>query len=508
MKTHLKKIILLATLSLGSFSCTESFLEENPVSVLNPASFYTNEAGLTQGVNACYASLRPVYGENEGPFFLALLGTDEFLTGKNVAGSNIARYDANFNSSMGATAFVWQNLYKTINTANTVLANGDRVNMDPTLKNRLLAEARFLRAHSYFYLVQYFGNISLLTEPTIGLQTEFVRNTTDEVYGLILEDLQFAETHLPATPSEWGRLTKTAAQHQLAKVFLVRKNWKAAAENALKVINSGRHRLEADYVKLFDVTNQTNSEIIWSIQYENDLLNSGNGNLAHTWFTNSYSDIQGMQRSLEWGRPFTRFAPTNYLMELFDQTKDQRWNIWRRFEDYSYNNPASLPTGKKLGDPIDPSWKTKPEFHWALKKFQDPSRPSVNETRGNKDQIVFRLGETYLLAAEALMMDGNLTEAARYFNEVRKRAARPGVNFTIQPSELTIDAVLDERSRELAAEVNRRADLVRTGKLLERGRKYGDPQAAANLKEAYLLLPIPQAQIDLTTSDYPQNPGY
>lgn len=505
----IKNNILLAAICVLSFSCTESFLKENPVSVLSPASFYTNEAGLTQGINAAYAGLRPVYGEDEGAFFLALLGTDEFVTGKNVAGASIAKYDANFNSTLTATGFVWRNLYKTINTVNTVLANEDRVTMDPTTKNQLMAEARFLRAHCYFYLVQYYGDICLLTQPTVGLQTAFERSAKTEVYDLILKDLQFAEANLPSTTSQWGRVTKTAAQHQLAKVYLVLKDWKAAAENAVKVINSGRHKLEADYVKLFDVTNQTNSEIIWSIQYENDLLNSGaTGNLTHAWFTNSYSDIQGMQRTLEWGRPFTRFAPSNHLMELFDQAKDQRWSIWRRFEDYSYNNPASLPAGKKLGDPIDPSWKGKPEFHWALKKFQDPSRTSVNETRGNKDFIVFRLGETYLLAAEAYLMDGNLTEAAKYFNEIRKRAARPGIDFTVQPAALTLDTILDERSLELAGEVNRRADLLRTGKLLERGRKYGDPAAAANLKDYHILLPIPQNQIDLTTSAYAQNQGY
>lgn len=505
----LKNTTLLTLVSMLSISCTESYLKEDPVSVLNPASFYTSEAGLTQGVNAIYASLRSMYGEDEGVFFLALLGTDEFLTGKNVAGASVAKYDANFNATLTATASVWRNLYKTINIANTVLANEKNATMDSVVKNQLMAEARFLRAHSYFYLVQYYGDISLLTEPTNGLQTVFKRDSKEEVYQLILKDLQFAEANLPASSTQWGRLTKTAAQHQLAKVYLVLKDWKAAAENALKVINSGKHKLQTDYAKLFDVANQTNSEIIWSIQYENDLLNSGaTGNLAHAWFTNSYSDVQGMQRTLEWDRPFTRFAPSNQLMGLFDETRDQRWKIWRRIEDYWYNNPTSLPTGKKLGDPIDPSWKGKPEFHWALKKFQDPSRISVNETRGNKDFIVFRLGETYLLAAEAYLMDGNPAEAAKYFNEIRKRAALPGIDFTISPADLTLDAILDERSRELAGEVNRRQDLIRTGKLLERGRKYGDPDAAANMKEYHILLPIPQNQIDLTTSDFSQNPGY
>ncbi|MPR31878.1 RagB/SusD family nutrient uptake outer membrane protein [Salmonirosea aquatica] len=508
MKTYLKKYLVPVILVATTFSCTGSFLKENPVSVLNPASFYTSEAGLTQGVNAVYASLRSVYGENQGPLFLALMGTDEFLTGKNVAGAHIVKYDATFNSSMGETAFVWQSLYKTINTANVVLASEENVSMNQEAKNQLLAEVRFIRAHAYFYLVQYFGEISLLTEPTIGLQTDYERNTREDVYGQILEDLTFAEANLPSTTNDFGRVTKGAARHQLAKIHLVLKNWTAAADYAKKVIESGVYELQDDYVSIFEVDNQINSEIIWSIQYENDLLNSGAGNQSHTWFTNSYSDVQGMQRTLEWGRPFTRFSPTTHLMNLFEKDKDQRWHVWRRFEDYFYNNPASLPAGKKLGDPIDESWRGKPEFHWALKKFQDPSRLSPNETRGNKDFLVFRLGETYLIAAEALLMAGKPDEAAVYFNEIRRRAAKPGVDFLISSSALTLDLILDERSRELAGEVNRRADLVRTGKLLERVRKYGDPAVLTNLKEHHVLLPIPQNQIDLTTSVYSQNEGY
>ncbi|MFC5408745.1 RagB/SusD family nutrient uptake outer membrane protein [Larkinella bovis] len=509
MNTYFKRTLLLLTLGLGSCSCTEEFLEENPVSVLNPKSFYTTETGLRQGVHAAYASLRPIYGEDAQPLYFSLFGTDQFFSGKAAVGAYLIQYDANLTSALSEVNYVWTNFYKTINLANTILANENNVTMNQEAKNQLMAEARFIRAHSYFYLTQLFGDVSLLTEPTVGLQTDFKRNPTSEIYDLIVKDLLYAEANLPAKSPQLGRLSKAAAQHQLAQVYLVLKNWKAASENALKVINSGNHRLEADYVKIFDPSNQTNSEIIWSIQYENDPINSGSaGNTAHMWFTNSYSDIPGMQRTLEWGRPWTRFAPTDYLMSMYDEKKDQRWNVWRRFDDYSYNNPASLPAGKKFGDPIDESWRGTIEFHWALKKYQDPTRPSFNETRGNKDFIVFRLGETYLLAAEALMMEGKLTEATKYFNEVRKRAARPGVDFSIKESELNIDLILDERSRELAGEANRRFDLLRTGKLVERVKKYGHPVGAANIKEMHLLMPIPQRQIDLSTSNYPQNPGY
>jgi hypothetical protein len=87
--------------------------------------------------------------------------------------------------------------------------------------------------------------------------------------------------------------------------------------------------------------------------------------------------------------------------------------------------------------------------------------------------MYMRLGETYLIAAEALMMQGKLTEAAFYFNELRKRAAFPGVEIPlISAEELDIDLILDERGRELAGELQRWPDLKRTGKLVERVRKY------------------------------------
>lgn len=485
----------------------DGFLDENPRSVLNPVNFYTDETGLSAGVHSAYASLRPIYGESELPYRLTTLGTDIFTTGKGQLGLPFEFYDVNLNSFTEGLSHVWGTFYRTINLTNTIIVSAESVSMNEERKARLVAEAKFLRALSYFWLVQQFGDIPLKLEPTTSVITEAVRTPTSEVYALIIEDLKYAEAHLQPSYPQWGRIRKGAAQHLLSKVYLVLKDWTQAAGLAKKIIEDrSNYELVPDFTQIFHHDNQVNKEIIYSVQYENDVVNSGAGNQSHLFFQNSYSDIPGMQRVLQWGRPFSRFGPTDYLMRLFDDEKDERTDSWRTFDDYYYNYGATLPPGKTLGDPVDESWRNTVEFHWTLTKYWDPTRPNVNEARGNKDFIVFRLGETYLIAAEALMMAGNTEEAATYFNEVRRRAARPGVDFSVSPGELTIDLILDERARELAGEMHRWFDLVRTGKALERIRNYS--ARGQEIRDHHLLRPIPQSQIDLLTVSFAQNPGY
>jgi hypothetical protein len=151
-------------------------------------------------------------------------------------------------------------------------------------------------------------------------------------------------------------------------------------------------------------------------------------------------------------------------------------------------------------------------FHYiSLKKFDDPTRPNANEDQSAKDVYLFRLAEMYLIAAEAEMMLGNLTPAAQYVNEVRKRAALPGqtANMTITEAQLSIDFLLDERAREFAGEQMRWFDLKRTGKLVERVRAY-NPDAAPNIEDYHTVRPIPQAEIDAVTNkeEFQQNLGY
>lgn len=488
-------------------SCEKSFLKEEPRSVLNPTNFYVDEAGLNAGVNAAYASLRPIYGESEMPFRLTLLGTDLFTYGKGVLGVPFNIYNPDLNSNAAETTEIWANLYKMINVANNVINSAPAVQMDAGRKDRLVSECLFIRALSYYWLAQQFGAVPLRLEATAGVITEATRVAPADIYKQMVTDLQSAETKLAITYPQNGRITKGAVQFLLSKFFLLQKDWANAELYAKKVITEDGYRLEPVFYDVFLSTNQLNKEIIFSVQYENDPANSGTvGNQTHLYFQNSYSDIPGMMRVLMWGRPFSRFAPTPYLMSLFDDAKDSRTDIWRMFDDYYYNNPAALPAGKKLGDPIDESWRGKIEFHWALLKYWDPTRPNVNEARGNKDYIVFRLAEAHLIAAEALMMQGKQAEGITYFNAIRRRAARSGINMDITAAQLNINAILDERARELAGELDRWFDLVRTGTAKERIIAYS--ALGQGIKDFHLLRPIPQNEIDRLSTPIAQNPGY
>ncbi|MEP6618398.1 MAG: RagB/SusD family nutrient uptake outer membrane protein [bacterium] len=152
----------------------------------------------------------------------------------------------------------------------------------------------------------------------------------------------------------------------------------------------------------------------------------------------------------------------------------------------------------------------------VLKKFQDNLRiGGFNDQNGGKVQVVSRLGEVYLIAAEADLGLGNTTEAAQMINVLRTRAASPAHKadpaFQVTAGQINLDFIMDERERELAGEMSRWYDMTRPGVnfFLARVGKY-NPKAKANLQAKHILRPIPQSQIDgvVVGPKYPQNPGY
>jgi hypothetical protein len=145
----------------------------------------------------------------------------------------------------------------------------------------------------------------------------------------------------------------------------------------------------------------------------------------------------------------------------------------------------------------------------TLNKFLDPTRTSTNQEPGQRDLVIMRLSNTYLMLAEALMRGGNATAAVPYVNAVRTRAAKPGQTAAMQitAADLNLDFILDERARELTGETTRWFDLKRTGKLVERVKKY-NAAGAPNIQEFHNLRPIPNNEILLSTGTMAQNPGY
>jgi len=525
-------------MALALTGCVD--LEERVVSGITGPQYYQSPAGLEDALLAAYEPLRGYYGSQEG-WVMSSIGTDLWKDGSlNQDWYN--RYSAGLNPSSPFLTSVWNSMYRGINNANTVIDRADGIpGMNESHRNVRVAEARFLRAHYYYLLVMHYGPVHLTLEETIGVETEADRAPEEAIFAAILEDLTFAEEHLPAVQDQWGRPTRDAARHMLSKVHLVLQNWEEASGHAIQVINSGNHHLLDDFAELWDHDNEQNAEVIWSVQYTTDLNANGSGNWGHLGFLARYDQVPGMVRDLHNGRPFSRIRPTTFLLrDIFGNDprngglhveNDVRYHASFN-EVFFYNDAGGLPDGAALGDTaawftadyrvqdLSPAQRQNNRFlllgledftiRWypSLTKVRDRNRAHFQDAAGSRDQFVMRLAETYLIAAEALMMQGRVGEAADYFNEVRRRAAYPGQTIPlIAPGELDLDAILDERARELVGEQHRWIDLKRTGTLVARVRAH-NPFASSNIQDHHTLRPIPQQQIDRTSNEYPQNPGY
>ncbi|RDB07970.1 RagB/SusD family nutrient uptake outer membrane protein [Runella aurantiaca] len=546
----MKKISTIISLLLiaGVLISCNDLLVENPVGLATADSYYSTPKGIEDGLKATYTPLRNFYGR-EHSFFLTVTGTDMYTNGFGGATNNpdYNNYSPNFLGSSAYVKTIWDNFYVGINQANAVIGRAPKVaGLNAVQRNRIIGEARFLRALYYFHLVEQYGDIHFTLEETQGVETEAKRTSVATVYQQgIIPDLQFAVANLPAKAQAYGQATKHAAEGLLARVQLTLGNWAEAEKMAAAVINSNNHSLVKNYSDLWDITKELNTEVIWSVQYTDNPLTNGPGNQGHLYFQFDYTLNPAMTRDVANGRPFQRFMPTNYTLNLFDLSKDSRFDgtfktVWIANTKATINGKTVQPGDtaikivmRPVADAVQkaaPYWLIDYNNKWVgsvtdqleiggssrrqfptLKKYLDPLRVSVNAEDGRRDFMVLRLAEMYLIAGEAAFRQGNLTKSAEYVNVVRTRAALPGkvAEMQIKSADLNEDFFMDERGRELAGEMLRWYDLKRSGKFLERLKKF-NLDAAANVKEMHLVRPIPQTQIDRVTNpgDFPQNPGY
>lgn len=535
-KTYIAFILTLACLT---WSC-DKFLEEDLVTDVSADSHYTTEKGFEDAVNATYAGLKSFYGQEIG-FTMTSFGTDIFTNGSDGSYKDLNTYEGSFNAASPYARDAWRDWYKGINQANAVLTRSEELDMDETQKNLRLAEVRFLRALFYFNIVTTYGDAHLSLEETEGVETDANRTASEEIYKqAIIPDLEFAIDRLPDSQSDYGRATKAAAEFLLGKVLLTRGytsyaegNDASRAEALLTNVtdNYGFVLLE-NYGALWDIGNQENEEVIFSVINSKTQVDDGTddlGHRGHLYFLMEYDVLPGMTRDIANGRPWKRFRPTDFLLDLWDRDKDVRYDEGFTHVWYTNNPNETLQTGDTAvyipGPGKDVEWPqslqdTKPymvvtndeyteRLYPSISKWLDPTRPDRQKTQGQRDHILMRLADAYLLRAEARLQQGNTTGAAEDVNAVRRRAAKEGMEteMEVTAADVNLDYILDERARELFGEGYRWWDLARTGKLVERVRLH-NPRGAVNIQDYHALRPIPQDQIDRTTNEYPQNPGY
>ncbi len=566
----MKKILIYAGLliSLLGSSC-KKLLEEEPKAILDP-KFLKTEKGLNAGLDGAYAGMRFMFG-TQNLFALTVVGTDEFQKG-NDGNDQSYRYGSGYTPTNGIVKGIWQDAYRYLNAANGVIKYAPEVTMDAKKKARILAEAKFLRAQYLFILVQFWADITLQTDFLDAPTTSAKRDPVPAVYAQVIKDLREAIPDLapgPATTGvDKGRATAAAASHLLAKVYLAKAgsvakeipgDYEQAYQLAKGIIDNRAAlglALQQDFKDVHREGNESNSEILWAVQHTSTLPFNGPGNsggsdnVLNHMFVPIY-DQMGCARSMEYGRPYNRCIPTRWLTDTLFKDKVNDTRLVKSFQFVWLANsldpsvldknkwpnplPAGAPPGavagapktKNIGDTViymPGVDKTKAEIDRtpyqlipprlynqkmspAMTKYFDTKRGNFNNP-SIRPVIVYRLAETYLIAAEAAYFTSRTPEAVGYINALRTRAAYPaGDPSKIQVTAADIstnfvDFILDERSKELMGENMRWFDLARTGKFIERVNLHNKDLVGIMLPK-HVIRPIPQDQINSVTTGDP-----
>jgi hypothetical protein len=523
----------LGAATLAGAACDDDFLTESPKGIIVADNLYTDLTGFEAGLNALYFQVRRERaGSDEG-------GTNNiFTTGMTIGVDNgyglylsptertFTEYGVRNNPQDDYSRATWNWLYQTINAANTIIVRAENPDVAWTTaeKERVVGEARLIRAWAYRHLTYLWGDVPVTLTESSGesIRTDWQRVPRDSVRRVIVDDLLYAEQKLPASSPNPGKLVRAVAQHYLAEMYLALNQPALAEQKAQAVIADPQYRLvTARYgvrasqpgVAFMDQftdgnanRSQGNTEALWVFQYAFNTAGGGTNIMRRSWVTR-YEANRGMAVSADnGGRGIGRLALTRYAINLYEPA-DQRGGPFALRRFYLYNNAATLPAGRRLGDTLftvvgaekasDPLWPSTRKWDGA-----SPIDPTSAEQYG--DQPYLRLAETHLLLAEAQFKQGKLAPAADAINALRRRANAS----VITPAQVTLDFILDERSRELVTEEHRRYTLLRTGTFLDRVKRY-NPITAPVVVARDTLLAIPQSVIDANSgSPMRQNPGF
>jgi len=482
MEIMKKSIFYISILLLFVLGCEDS-LEFEVKDKLTLENYFQSETDAIASVNGIYDALGDVNLYNSSVWLIQDISSDDCDANPTWNDPNAQQFDRyTLQADNNYTTNIWKASYDLINRANLSIDSIPAIDMDGKLQARLLGEAKFLRALSYFNLVRLYGGVPLVLHPETDIDNYIVpRAAPEQVYGQIVKDLEEASASLPNSYGDIdkGRATKGAALGILSKVYLTTQEWALASEMAKKVIDIPVYGLWADFTDNFKEIHKNGKESIFEVQFYTG-VQSENSRIVISGLPSIYAFPAGVGMML----------PTEDLLNSFEPG-DYRYEA-TFFEEYNY-------FGNNTFDPH--IWK-----HWD----QDAYPPDQTGQSGANFPVM-RFSEVLLIYAEALneLKQGPDQEAYEAINRVRERA-RNG-NDTVLPDLTGLsyvafqDAVLKEKRCETVNEGQRWFDLVRTGNLAEFvNRAKGDK---ADPQPYHYLFPIPQRELDLNNK-LVQNDGY
>jgi hypothetical protein len=511
-------VAALAGTMIAASACNDNqFLTETPIDFVGPPNFYKTSGDAIAAVNGVYATLENTSGTNYygGLFVMLVEYPTEMQTPYLSAGNERSLVDNyTFTPSHNYILQTWNYAYATINRANAVIGRVPAINMDTTLRNRIVGEAKFLRALSYFNLVRLFGGIPLETQETTSLDSlQKPRSTAADAYALVVQDLLDAIKVLPKATtygaSDIGRAARGAAKSLLAKVYIQRAGTgvgtAADFQTALTVLqdidaNEG-YSLVANFGDLFDMKHEVNTEVIFDIQ------------CTRSTNVGCHLSNQDAPRSSNYGPSqngsFTAELPFFNEFTLADKRRAATWQL-------SFVNKSNVVV---LWDSTQTASKPYGADAPYMHKFLDSLSVGYDEA----NYIIQRYADNLLLEAEATNeISGPTAAAYAPINRVRVRAGIANLTPGLSQSAFR-DSVFHERRLELTMEgpngffdsqrnwawaVGRvNAEMALGAATGFKTSKY--PKAQVVIADKFKLMPIPQHAIDVNTSlQGHQNPGW
>ncbi len=517
MKYKILIFIPVTILVLFAESCKKSFLDVSAQGQIDEAAVLKDPNVAQNLVTGVYNSL---YQGGFGPTTVGFLyymtvdvASDDEDKGSTPADFGPAGEIDNFTETPNNFIFdnLWKGNYAGINQANKAIDILNNATFEAATVNRLKGELSYLRGMYYFNLVRLFGGVPKLT--TVPGVEQFnsdslvTRVSKEEIYSLIISDLQSAVDNLPVkgdANTQVGRANKGAAEGLLAKVYMYQQNWQKVYDLTADVINSGiyslvKNKLDTltDYNVIFrekslgGVGGNNNSESIFEVQ-------TGT-NIGENAVSPLYSNGQGPRGKGGWNDlGFGLNNPSGDLAGAYEQGDTRREGTIIFVQPTGGAN-----TGTVLWDGFRiPTQDSVENPRYNYKGYSSPIAESP-QLSGNKDTKpknikIMRYPEVLLMHAEAAVKLSNQAAALTDINMIRNRAGLPSL------AAVTIDDVWKERRLELAMEQDRFFDLVRQGRAGQVLRAHGK----AFVDGKHELFPIPQAEIDLSNGKLTQNPGY
>jgi hypothetical protein len=497
----MKKVLSYIFLAAATFaSCTKD-LDQTPISSATTNTFYATPNDFVQGVNAIYNDLRTYPNRHLN---LSETRSDNLYA---VSDGGVRDWDPinAFQRTIASNGYVseaWSTNYNGIYRANVLLdqlqKNGSVIT-NTSLKTRLEAESRFLRAFYYFDLVRWFGKVPIIDKPLTATEAQGIqRSPVADVYNLIISDLQFASTNLPESypPAETGRATKYAAKGILALVYMTRSGptygiegpglglneWSAAVTLLNEIIASKYTFNTTSYSSIFSYTNENNPEVVFDVQY----ITGSNPVLGATfpWVLSPDPWFQSQGKPAQGG--LTIRAVSADLLNSYE-AGDTRKDFTIQ-QGYTFNGVT--------------------ETRSFFKKYVDLSKVPSNSSDWPINFIVLRYTDVLMLKAECILhgAPGTQAEVDAIVTQVRTRAG-------LQPiANVTLNQLMEERRKEFAAEGSRWHDLVRSGLVETKIKAWIAAEDTQHLLQPfdknYIIYPIPQSELDVRQGLYTQNTGY